>query len=613
MMPAREPKNAIPLISLNIGEETDIVMARQRSRQIAAAAGFSQQDQVRLATAVSEVGRNAFQYAGGGRVEFFLELEGKPQILWIHVVDHGPGIRDISGVMAGAYESPTGMGMGLSGTRRLMDYFTIESKIGRGTTVRFGKALPPAAEPIDRSSIANITAILSQQPATGAYEEIRRQNQDLLSTLSAMRERELELERRHKDLARLNTELEDTNRGVVALYAELDEKATALRVADELKSKFLSHVSHEFRTPVNSILALAQLLLKRADGELTAEQEIQVNYIRRSAQDLIEMVNDLLDLAKVEAGKSEVQLAPVEVAQTLASVRGLMRPLATNPSVTLTFDEVSPDLVIQTDESKLSQILRNLISNALKFTERGEVRVSVSYAADQISIFVTDTGIGIAPEDQETIFQEFSQVRSPIQRRVKGTGLGLPLSRKLTALLGGSLTLQSVVGSGSEFRLTLPTGTPARGGSIEAGAVPSEPSILIVDDEESSRYIARQLLRGTRHRIIEASGGVEGAERARFERPALIMLDLIMPDRSGFEVLEELKSDPATRDIPVVIHTSKRLSQNELDRISLHPAAVLPKTGDDRSRAFDFIRRVLGEPNLFLAEPGPTVRREKRV
>jgi anti-sigma regulatory factor (Ser/Thr protein kinase) len=114
MMPAREPKNAIPLISLNIGEETDIVMARQRSRQIAAAAGFSQQDQVRLATAVSEVGRNAFQYAGGGRVEFFLELEGKPQILWIHVVDHGPGIRDISGVMAGAYESPTGMGMGLS-------------------------------------------------------------------------------------------------------------------------------------------------------------------------------------------------------------------------------------------------------------------------------------------------------------------------------------------------------------------------------------------------------------------------------------------------------------------------------------------------------------------
>ncbi len=240
---------------------------------------------------------------------------------------------------------------------------------------------------------------------------------------------------------RLNRELEDTNRGVVALYAELDEKADHLRRADDLKSKFLSNMSHEFRSPLNSILALSGLLLDRSDGELTTEQDQQVGYIRRAAHDLLELVNDLLDLAKVEAGKVELRPSEFEAVNLFAALRGMLRPLLLSRSVDLVFGDASHIARIYSDEGKIAQILRNFISNALKFTERGEVRVTVDREGDDDVVFsVSDTGIGIAPEHIELIFQDFVQLDNPIQRRVKGTGLGLPLSKKLAGLLGGSVS-----------------------------------------------------------------------------------------------------------------------------------------------------------------------------
>ena len=189
----------------------------------------------------------------------------------------------------------------------------------------------------------------------------------------------MELEKRQEDFARLNVELDETNRGVVALYAELEEKAVALRRADEIKSRFLSHVSHEFRTPVNSVLALTRILLDRVDGDLSAEQEKQVSYIRDAAQQLAEIVNDLLDLAKVEAGKIEVHSTLIDLSQFFGATRALMRPLVTRESVNLVFEEPAAGLTVYTDESKLGQILRNLISNALKFTQHGEVRVAAHF------------------------------------------------------------------------------------------------------------------------------------------------------------------------------------------------------------------------------------------
>ena len=345
-----------------------------------------------------------------------------------------------------------------------MDRFHISSTPGRGATVLFSKRLPPQARRIEMRDIGRIGGSLVQQPTSGLDQELQRQNRDLLQSLNALRTRELELEKRQEDFIRLNVELDETNRGVVALYAELEEKAVALRRADEIKSRFLSHVSHEFRTPVNAVLALTRLLLDRVDGDLSTEQEKQVSYIRDAAQQLAEIVNDLLDLAKVEAGKIEVHPTLIDLSQFLGATRALMRPLVARETVNLVFEEPAAGLTIYTDESKLGQILRNLISNALKFTPHGEVRVAahLSKKGDEICITVKDTGIGIAPEDQERIFQEFSQINNPIQRHVKGTGLGLPLSRRLAELMGGSLSVESVVGEGATFTLSLPVGTASQ-------------------------------------------------------------------------------------------------------------------------------------------------------
>lgn len=597
----------VPILSVNIKREFDLVTARQRARQLAFLLGFQSQDQTKIATAVSEIARNAYQYAGGGRLDFAMDLRSTPQMLWMQISDGGKGIPDLNSVLSGSYESRTGLGIGLSGSSRLMDEFDIRSSTGSGTVVSFGKFIPGGSKYISMADIGELCAALARQQTSGAIDELERQNKDLLETLNTLRVRETELQRRQEELARLNLELEETNRGVVALYAELDDKALALRRADEMKSRFLSHVSHEFRTPVNSVLALTRLLLQRTDGELSSEQEKQILYIRDAARQLAEIVNDLLDLAKVEAGKTDVRKTHIDVGQFLGAIRALMRPLATNEAVALVFEEPDANLTIESDESKLGQILRNLISNALKFTQQGEVRVRVSLnsAQDSIVFAVTDTGIGIAPDDQDRIFNEFTQIENPVQKHVKGTGLGLPLSRKLAALLGGAIQVESSLGAGSTFTLVL----PCHGAAIRAAVPPEESqdglptkTILIVDDETSSHYLVQRLLAGTSYRTV-GTNGAEAAERARFELPALILLDLGMPDRSGFEVLAELKSYPATRDIPVIIHTAKLLTESECARLENKVAGVLPKATTGRLPALMTIRNILGEPHLFSSEP----------
>lgn len=449
-----------PLLTLDLRYEQDVVLARQRARQLGELLGFDAQEQTRLATAVSEVARNAFRYAGGGRVAFGVapltdESRGTgdvPQQLVVRVEDRGPGIADLEAVLEGRYRSTTGMGLGLLGARRLSDAFDVRTVPGGGTTVTLARALPRRAPPVTRATVARLTEALARHAPRGAYEEVQAQNQELLRTLEELRARQAEVER-------LNTELAETNRGVLALYAELDDRAQALRVASELKSQFLSNVSHELRTPLTSIVNLARLLADTAGTpgrELSEEQRTAVGFIRTSAQSLTELVNDLLDLAKIEAGKVDVRPAPFAAVDLVAALRGVFRPLATTPAVALRLDD-PPPLTLVTDEGRLAQILRNLLANALKYTEAGEVRLTVTPGPDDTVVFtVRDTGIGIAPADQARVFEEFMQVEHPLQRRARGTGLGLPLSRRLAALLGGTLTLESVPGRGSTFTTRVP-------------------------------------------------------------------------------------------------------------------------------------------------------------
>ena len=604
-------------LTVSVAEEAGVVTARQRARQLAALLGFDHQDQVRIATATSEIARNALQYGRDGRVEFFADRDLETQSFVVKVSDTGPGIEQPDAILDGSYRSKTGMGLGLSGTRRLMDRFCLESAPNKGTSVTFAKLMPRGAPHLDDRRISQLSEQLTRERIPDVKAEVRRQNQEMLVALELIRARETELEKKQAELAQINQELEETNRGVVALYSELDERASALREANEVKTRFLSYMSHEFRTPLNSILALANLLLRRADGDLTDEQERQIKFVRTSSYELLEMVNDLLDMAKVEAGKVDLRIGAVKVSNLLGGLRGMMRPLTQSDKVNLVLEEPPEDLHIISDEGKISQILRNLISNALKFTEQGEVRVSVECHDGKIAFCVSDTGIGIAKDNQESIFHEFSQIENSVQKKVRGTGLGLPLSRKLSELLGGTLTVESTLGKGSIFCLSLPfvlsdPTTQAESGGFSANSVipvselptsqeSAERSILLIDDEEVARYLARQLFRGTQHLITEASSGSEGLERARFDRPSLILLDITMPDRNGFEVLDDLKSDPATQDIPVVIHTSSKLTADDLSRLDGRHAAILPKYEGDHEPALNIIRELLAEPHLFFS------------
>jgi len=689
------PEATLNILRMDIRYEHDVVLARQRARQIAVALKFDAQDQTRIATAVSEIARNAFQYAAGGIIEFRVEKTPE-QALIISISDSGRGISNLPEILNGKYVSQTGMGLGMLGARRLMDQFCADSIPGKGTTVLLGKKLPPRFLGLSARDLDRLLSGIESRAPQNPYEEVQQQNRELLRTLD-------DLKARQNELAQLNRELDETNRGVVALYAELDDKADFLQRASELKSHFLSNMSHEFRTPLNSIMALTQILTDRLDGDLSSEQEKQVRYIRSSAQDLMDLVNDLLDLAKVEAGKVTIRPSQFSVNTLFAALRGMLRPLLQqNSSVRLVFDDPEPDVELFTDEAKVSQVLRNFISNALKFTERGEIRVSVSQVPNgSLSFSVADTGIGIAAQDQERIFQEWSQVEGKLQKAAKGSGLGLPLSRKLAQLLGGNVFVTSTPVLGSTFVAIIPVnfngqtevvyvpevnreidssrlpvlvlednrealfiyekylkgsrfqvipavsiqearaallsfrplavvldvllqgehswdllrdlkGNPNtkdipvyvvtvvdnRQKALALGADAFHPkpvdrswllqqlqaasfnrsySILMVDDDRTARYLLRSLLSNNNCRLFEAENGTQGIRLAGELKPDVIILDLAMPDLSGFEVLERLKSDSATRNIPVVIHTSKVLDED--DRARLNSAVgIIPKS-----------------------------------
>lgn len=685
------------LSTITLRNERDVVQARQRAREVAALLGFDNQEQIRLATATSEMARNAYRYARGGKVSFDVEI-GRTQVLAITISDTGPGIENLNEIFEGRYRSSTGMGLGILGTKRLMDNFEITSS-PEGTVVKMGKDLPFAAPVLTPARLKEVNDKISSKTPESPYEEIDRQNRELLKTLQ-------ELRARQEELALLNRELEDTNRGVVALYAELDERADYLRRASELKTSFLSNISHEFRTPLNSIMSLARILLDRLDGDLTGDQETQVGFILESAKTLSEMVNDLLDLAKVEAGKVRIRVKTFEVMELFSALKGMLKPLlADNSSVDLVFVEGAHLPPMRTDEGKVSQILRNFISNAIKFTPQGEIKISAELRGSGSVLFeVTDTGIGIPPEHLETVFQEFSQVENPLQERYRGTGLGLPLCRKMALLLGGKVWVKSELGRGSSFFVELPVvykgeadvagtreempapefsrptvlliapepqtfslidpsfktsefqlihvesleraetwlqrhqpravvldieglGNPGwdflrffpkpedaneqipiiaitaprdstqalDSGAARAVSKPLEAAsllqdvrrvtrqekpkkLLLVDDNDLSLYILRELLDRPWLNLVEAHNGQEALDIIDREQPDAVILDLVMPGMGGFEVLQRLRDQEQTRRLPVIVYTSKLLTGEEKKRLTDLAAGLIAKS-----------------------------------
>jgi signal transduction histidine kinase/CheY-like chemotaxis protein len=580
---------SLPIVSLELRFDDDAIAVRQVARKIAGLLGFDGRDQTRIATAVSEIARNAYTYATGGRVDFLLQGRSVPQLFEIRVSDRGPGIADLRRVLEGGHRSSSGTGNGITGARRLMDQFHIDSA-PTGTVVLLKKILPRSAPVVTPDGVRTIGETIVRGSPLGLIDEVRQQNRELLQTLE-------ELRARQEELLRLNGELEDTNRGVVALYAELDEKADHLRRADELKSRFLSNMSHEFRTPLNAIRALTHVLLQKIDGPLTPEQETQIGYIRKGADELAELVEDLLDLAKVEAGKIVIRPAQFEVPTLFSSLRGMLRPLLVNDAVSLTFDASNDLPPLHTDESKVSQILRNLLSNALKFTERGEVRVSASRAPDDDAVVfsVADTGIGIATEDQERIFQEFGQLENPMQHRVRGTGLGLPLSRKLAELLGGGLTVTSTPGVGSTFvaRIPIVYAEPGAEPSVLAPAGLPDPRrvpVLVIEDSPEERLVYEKFLKGSSFQVVPTATVRQARQVLTALRPAAIILDILLRGEDAWSLLAELKEQEATRGIPIIVVTAV---DDPHKGLALGANAYLVKPVE-RRQLLDELRRLTG-------------------
>jgi signal transduction histidine kinase/CheY-like chemotaxis protein len=558
--------SAETLLRMSLDHEEDVVLARRAARDVAEALGFDNSDQTRIATATSELARNAHRYARRGIVS----IARDDRALVIEVTDDGPGIPHLDDVLAGRYTSHTGMGQGLVGVRQLMDGFDIASSPEGGTRVSVTKRLPPRADPTDAREVRDR---LRDRRGGDPYEELTRQNQELLRALGEVRARQ-------EELLALNRELDDTNRGVVALYAELDDRADRLRDADERKSRFLADMSHELRTPLNSIVALAELLL---DGEprLSAEQRTQVGFIKRMADDQLRLIGDLLDIAKIEAGRVVVELGDVSVNELFALLRAQLRPLVSQSEVELRFDAEPGLPVLRTDEGKLVQVLRNLVSNALKFTAEGAVDVVARRDGDGLALEVRDTGVGIATDDLDRIFEEFVQLPGERQRRGAGTGLGLPLARKLTGLLGGTLEVSSRVGSGTSCTVRLPfKAAPAPPGPRDL----EDPTgaLLLVDDDEAARYVLRAHLRDTSWDIVEVASGEEALAACGRGTPAAIVLDLSMPDMDGVEVLGRLRGQERLKSVPVVVHTSRLLDVPGRAMLEAHGAVVLDKSRTSR-------------------------------
>ncbi len=271
-----------------------------------------------------------------------------------------------------------------------------------------------------------------------------------------------ELEHLRRENEALRAELDETNQGVLALYAELDTQAEQLRQASDLKSRFLSYMSHEFRTPLGSIRSITRLLSDELDGPLSPEQHKQVLFISGAAGELSDMVDDLLDLAKIEAGRITISPAWFDMLDLFSALRGMFRPIVDANAVDLIFEEPQDMPRLYTDDKKLAQILRNFISNALKFTQQGEVRVSARAEGDgQVCFAVSDTGIGIPEDLHGNLFEDFVQIDTPLQKRLRGTGLGLSLCKRFAELLGGRVGVTSQPGVGSTFFVIIPVAISA--------------------------------------------------------------------------------------------------------------------------------------------------------
>ena len=340
------------------------------------------------------------------------------------------------------------------------------------------------------------------------------------------------------------------------LYQDAQETAVQLREVDRLKSEFLANMSHELRTPLNSIIGFSRVILKGIDGPITEFQKTDLEAIYESGRHLLGLINDVLDISKIEAGKMEFIFEPVDLKKLIKGTLATSIALVKDKPIELQQDVPEELPIILADERRIRQVILNLLGNAAKFTETGFIRVFVTYNDREVVVGVKDSGVGIPPERYSAVFREFEQVDSSSTRRYGGTGLGLPVTKKFVEAHGGRIWFESEVGVGSTFYVALPIGGPApqQPEDVAAQARADENlTVLTVDDDEGVITLFRRYLEKQGYQVVGLTHGKRVVEEAKRLHPYAITLDVIMPDKSGWEVIRELKSDPETRDIPIIV------------------------------------------------------------
>lgn len=365
--------------------------------------------------------------------------------------------------------------------------------------------------------------------------------------------------------------------------------------ANRQKSQFLANMSHELRTPLNAVIGYAEILREDAEAEGRKDVVADALRIERAGKHLLHLINDLLDLSKIEAGRSELQVSDASAATLVSETFETVRPLAAQNRVRLVTAGDSDQAFLETDAVKVKQCLLNLVSNAVKFTKDGDVTVTVRQVCGGLVAFdVQDSGIGMTPDQLDRLFNPYTQADSSIEQRFGGTGLGLAITRRLAQRLGGNVTVHSTPGEGSTFTLTVAQRIEAA--TAERDEQPSEgPFVLIIDDEPDARQLALRSLRRAGFAAQALASAEEGLKRVAERKPALILLDLNLPGRSGWEMLASLKANPGTADVPVILVSIDVTRE----------AALQAGAADVFQKPFD--RQALTAAALRLArEPTPT-------
>lgn len=512
------------ILSTRLGSSDSLIRARDRTRQVGELCGLDDLQRTRFITAVSEIARNAVQYAGGGSLEFHLREASadRPQSLVAKVVDDGPGISHLNDILQYRHPGPGKTCLGIAGSRRLVDHFSITCPPGKGTCVVLEMRIPPSAGPIRIDELsASLNELLRRREQTPT-DELEQQNREMLLALEALRERQIELQE-----------------------------------ADERKDEFLAMLAHELRNPLSAISsALEQLRRKR--NLSPSDLERLSSLMSRQTEQLARLVNDLLDVSRVTRGKIDLSMEPVSlrklVEHALEMTHNLIEEKGHSVELCIASDEV---VWINADPVRFNQILGNLIHNAVRYTPpNGKVAISLDREGDVAIVRIQDNGVGITPDMLPRIFDLFVQAKTGLDRQNAGLGVGLTLVQTLVGAHGGSIEAASDgPGQGSTFTVRIPVShvepapTPA---PCEAPASAGTHRVLVIDDNIDVGDALQQMLEIVGYQAMVARTGEQGLKAARENCPSIVIVDIGLPGMDGFEVAAALRAQPETSKVFII-------------------------------------------------------------